>query len=284
MNFVGRDYELDQLNTLYKAEGSQLVAVYGRRRVGKSTLVEQLMLHKPNLQFEGLEKVRTKGQIEQFTIDLRHQVADSILDSVVFANWQAVFEYLTRYFDECQEKQLIFFDEFQWMAVGQSKLVSLIKSYWDRYWSKQNIMLVLCGSVSSYMIKRVIKSKAMYGRINYELALQPFSPPEIKLLLNNKRSNDEVLLYSLIFGGIPKYLREIDVSKSFDQNMSQLLFVRNGQLVGEYEKIFYSQFKEPKIYEAIAKVLSTQPMSQEDIAKKIKLSSGGGWCSYFTNL
>lgn len=285
MVFVGRGNELNEFNALYKAPGAKLVVVYGRRRVGKSTLIEQFMSDKPHLHFDGLEKVRTKGQIEQFTLDLARQINEPLLKNVRFDDWTTVFDYLTDYLSKNKKKKtVILLDEFQWLAVGRSKLVSLIKSYWDRFWSKLNVVLVLCGSVSSFMIKRVIKSKALYGRINWELCLRPFSPNETLELLDGKRSKDEVMLYNIILGGIPKYLQEINPSRSFDQNINKLFFVENAMFANEYEKIFFSQFKEYKIYEKIALHLKEQPLTLDKISKKIKLPSGGGLKTYLNNL
>jgi uncharacterized protein len=243
MNFIGRRVELDKLNSLYTRKGSSLIVIYGRRRVGKSTLVECFVEDKLCLHFEGLERVHTKNQIKQFSADLKTQIDDPLLQHADFQDWSPIFDYLTTYFKRQRKKCILFIDEFQWLAANQSILVSLIKSYWDRFWSKSNVMLILCGSVSSYMVKRVIKAKALYGRINWELCLQPLMPKEAYSLLQKKRSKDEVLRYTLLFGGIPKYLNEINPNKSFDQNINQLCFIQNCLFANEYEKIFYSQFK-----------------------------------------
>lgn len=284
MRFVGRTLEQEELESLYRAPDAKLVVVYGRRRIGKSTLIEKFIQNKPHLSLEGLEKVRTKGQLHQATHHLAEHIADPLLRNATFEDWASLFDYLTHYFSNSPKKQVLFLDEFQWLAVNQSKLVSIIKSYWDRHWSKQNVMLILCGSVSSYMVKRVIRSKALYGRINWELCLQPLAPNEIAQLLDHKRSQDEILLYSMILGGIPKYLKEIDPHKSFEQNMNRLFFMRNSLFSEEYHRIFFSQFKEHKIYESIIQALRSAPLSQEEIAKATSLSSGGGLKSYLNNL
>ncbi len=269
---------------LYHSPQAKLAVIYGRRRVGKSTLVERFISNKHHLHFEGLEGVATKGQLVHVLNDLRKQTSEPLLENVNFHSWIPLLDYLTEYFSKQKRKCIIFLDEFQWLAANQSKLVSLIKNYWDRYWSKQNVMLILCGSVSSYMVKRVIQSKALYGRINWELCLQPFSPKETFLLLDSKRSKDEVLLYSLIFGGIPKYLQEIDPHKSFEQNINKLFLKKNSLFVNEYSRIFYSQFKEHRVYEAIARYLNTQPRTLDEISSFMKFPSGGGLKLYLENL
>lgn len=284
MAFVGREYELEELEALYRSPRANLVVIYGRRRVGKSTLVEQFIANKPHVRFEGLEKVKTPGQIAQVNKDIVKYIDDPLLKSVKFDSWNVIFDYFVKYFSHQPQKCVLFLDEFQWLAANRTKLVSLIKSYWDQYWSKQNVMIILCGSVSSYMVKRVLRSKALYGRINWELCLAPFSPNEIYQLLDQKRSKSEILLYSMILGGIPKYLQEIDPNKSFDQNINKLLFTRSGKLVNEYQKVFYSQFGEYKIYESICHHLIDRPLSFDEISNKTDITSGGGLSRYLKNL
>lgn len=284
MSFIGRTNELTELNELYLSKQSKLIVIYGRRRVGKSRLVEQFIKSKPALCFEGLEGLHTQEQINLFLADLSKQLNDPILAKSKLDNWTLIFDYLTKYFSRKKKKLVLFLDEFQWLAAGQNKLISLLKKYWDKEWSKQNVMLILCGSVSSYMVKKVIQSKALYGRINWQLCLHPLNLSEIHQLLGNKRSKDEVLKYAMIFGGIPKYLNEINTHLSFEKNINKLCFTRNGILIDEYKKAFYSQFKEYGNYITIVEFLKTQPHTLKDVANKLKLPSGGGVKSYLDNL
>ncbi len=284
MKFIGRKQELDDLAELYQAKESKLAVLYGRRRVGKSCLVTYFMRDKQHLHFEGLEQGRTKAQLTQFVFDLSKQLNDELLKQVKLDSWEPILDYLTRLFSRSKRKYILFLDEFQWLAANQSKLVGILKKYWDQHWSKQNVMLILCGSVCSYMTKRVISSKALYGRIHWECCLQPLNPLESYQLLDGKRSVDEVFKYLQILGGIPKYLREIDISKSFDQNINSLLFTARGMLVNDYRQIFYSQFKEYKTYENIVRYLKDQPKTLDEIALKLKIPSGGGVKVYLDNL
>ncbi|OGT63551.1 MAG: hypothetical protein A3J38_01170 [Gammaproteobacteria bacterium RIFCSPHIGHO2_12_FULL_45_9] len=284
MKFVGRTAELHHLNALYTAEDAKLIVLYGRRRIGKSRLIEQFIQGKKYLRFEGLENMRTKAQLAQFTEDLGAQLNDPVLKHTTFTSWTPILDYLTRFFTQNTEKYVVFLDEFQWLAANQRQLVSLLKKYWDLYWSKQQVMLILCGSVSSYMVRRVISSKALYGRIHWELCLQPLTPQETCQLLHNKRSPDEVLKYACILGGIPKYLNEIDPQKSFSQNMNNLFFKQTSILAHDYGRIFYSQFKEYKTYENIVLFLKDHPKSLEEISQHLKIISGGGVKSYLENL
>lgn len=284
MSFVGRLPELLELEKLYQQDKANLVVGYGRRRVGKSTLFDEFMSKKRHVKLEGLERASTKEQLKHVTADLAQQVNDPLLLQTTFKTWRSFFDYMTNVFSQNKRKTILLLDEFQWLAVNQSRLASLIKFYWDRHWRKQKVMLILCGSVSSFMIKRVINSKALYGRISLELCLPPFQPNEIHRLLQQKRNKDESLLYALTIGGIPKYLEEIDIKLSFDQNINRLCFTRNGLLVNEYECIFYSQFKEHKTYENIVKCLVNKPLSLDEISRATKIATGGGLKNYLSNL
>lgn len=282
--FIGRTQELTQLKRLYDAKTSKLVVIYGRRRIGKSTLIEHFMASKDHLHFEGLEGGSTKDQLTQFLYDLSEQVGDPLLKEVKPTSWLPVLDYLTKLFARKKSKTIIFMDEFQWLSVNQNKLVSLIKKVWDIHWSKQNVMLILCGSVCSFMTARVISSKALYGRIHWECCLPPLDAIDAYALLRKKRNPDEVMLYLLTIGGIPKYLNEVALNRSFDQNINALLFTEGGSLVNDYEKVFYSQFREYQTYESIVRLLKNQPLTLAEIAEKLKQSSGGGLKSYLQNL
>ncbi len=250
--FVGRKNELKELERLSKSPSAKLAVIYGRRRIGKSSLIEHFAIGKTCLQFEGLEGEETPEQIKSFTNDLIKQINDPILKSVNFRSWEEVFTYLTIHLKKNKKRKIIlFFDEFQWLAANQSSLVSLFKKFWDQEWKKLNVFIILCGSISSYIVKKVIKSKALYGRIDWEHMLGPLSLEEAFLLLKEKRSKEEVLKYFMILGGIPRYLESIDTNKSFEQNMNLLFFRKDAPFFNEYEKIFYSQFKEHKTYEKI---------------------------------
>ena len=286
--FAGRVHELEKLKNFYRTKNSNLLVVYGRRRIGKSSLIEEFAKSKPFLRLEGLEHEETASQIRQATHDLLRQLRDPILKSVKFETWEALLDYLSEYLRREAAKQgqkrIIFLDEFQWLGAGQSKLVSLIKKYWDQEWKKYHVMLVLCGSISSYMVKKVIRSKALYGRVDWELNLRPLSPSEANLLLKSKRSLDEVFLYQLIFGGIPKYLEQINPQRSLRQNLDHLLFDAASPFFNEYEKVFYSQFKEHRIYEKIVRFIAHHPKTLGQIADHLQMPSGGGIKYYLENL
>jgi AAA+ ATPase superfamily predicted ATPase len=162
---IGRKMESGLLIEYSQKPTAQLVCVYGRRRIGKSFLIEKVFQDKNFLQFEGLENEHTDVQIKNFTHDLARQTGNKILFHAKVYEWDQILDEFTKYLQQQKEHTVILFDEFQWMAAQKSLLVSLFKKYWDQYWSKCNVTIILCGSISSFMVKKVIKSKALYGRI-----------------------------------------------------------------------------------------------------------------------
>ncbi|MFW5887324.1 MAG: AAA family ATPase [Bacteriovoracia bacterium] len=283
--FIGRNEEIHDLEKLYNEERSSFVVVYGRRRIGKSSLIDKFCSNKSSMRFEGIEGEHSAEQITQFQRDLKKQVDDKFLKQMNFSKWEDIFDYMTVQIKKSEKKLVLFFDEFQWMAASQSKLVSLLKKVWDNDWKKtQKVMLVLCGSVAPFMIRKVIKSNALYGRIDYELCLKGLGPKDVKKLIGGSRSIYEIFKYILILGGVPRYIEIINSKKSFEQNIQNLFFKSNSLLLSEYEKIFYSQFREHKNYEKIVKYLSNTPRNLQEISKHLKMESSGGVKSYLDNL
>ena len=140
------------------------------------------------------------------------------------------------------KKIIIVFDEIQWMASGRTKLVSILKSYWDNYFTNENILFILCGSVAHYVVKKIIKAKSLYGRISSQILLQQLDPKNARRMLK-KRGNFEALKYILLFGGVPKYLEEINVNESFDQNIENLCFKATGFFNEKLRKFSFLNLK-----------------------------------------
>lgn len=281
---VGRDDELNTLNSLMKSKKAELLVLYGRRRIGKSSLIQHFCHGKKALLFEALEGESTKAQIDHFTAQMRSQISDPLLDGIEFHDWGAVFGYVTHYLERNEERIILFFDEFQWQAANQTRLVSLLKFTWDNHWKKHRPLLILCGSIGSFMVRNVLKSKALYGRTTSEMHLKGLPPASIKKMLGGMRSDEEALRYLLVFGGIPKYLEEVDPTKSFTQNMSRLCFSPDGVMVSEIERIFASQFRTPSTYKRIISELLYGPKRLKEISDALQMESSGGLKVYLDNL
>jgi len=277
--FVGRNNELKLLNEKYNSSKSELAVIYGRRRIGKTSLVKHFIKGKPYvLTFEGIEGEHTSYQVNHFAGKLISQTKEPFIEPISLNTWETAFTYLTeKKLGKPQRKKkfILFFDEIQWMAAGRNRLISIIKYFWDNFWKDKNVMLILCGSIASFVIKKIIKSKALYGRISMEILLKGLKPDEAAELFMKKRSKEEILKYQLIFGGVPKYLEETDINKSFNQNINALCFSANSLMIKEIEKIFYSQFRKAENYIRIINLLKNSLLSLNDIALKLGKISGG---------
>ncbi len=284
-NFIGRTQYLKTLDREWKRNKSSLIAIYGRRRVGKSTLINEFTKRKKVLFFEGIEGEQSATQIAHFLKQLSLQVNEPHLADLKYSNWSDVFELLSQIIKRFPDVVVVF-DELTWMAASKTRLVSLIKLYWDQHWKQhRHCVLILCSSIASWMVKNVVKSKALYGRISHQLLVEPLQPSEVAQFIGKTRGEQEVLQYLLCFGGIPRYLEEFDFKRSISWNIEQTCLSKSGFFYDEADKIFYNQFKETQVYKKIFHTLLDKgPASLDALAKQAGQPTGGGFKAYLDNL
>ena len=278
--FIGRKYELDLIRSqLADNKKAQLIILYGRRRVGKSTLIrESVKQERRVLFFEGIEGGRRQDQIDQFLNDLSLQTGRVKLSA---SNWRDVF----RGVGELVEKGrwVLVFDEFPWMGSGRTQIVSELKLYWDRWSKNPNVALFLCGSVASFMLQHVVHSKALHNRKTLEICLKPLSPKETGAFIPRRSVVEKAGLY-MTLGGIPKYLEQIDANRSLHNNLNRLAFSSNGFFIEEFETLFKEQFKSTRVYSSIVEALAKSPANVTMLSKKIGVAKGGGFKKQLDNL
>jgi uncharacterized protein len=277
----GRDLEIALLEKSYKEDKSNLIALYGRRRIGKSYLLKTYCKTKKSVFIEGLENVDTPGQIINFQKEFYKQTNAPLLKNSPFTEWSEIFDFLSDYVEKQNEKIVIVFDELQWMSAGKTALISLLKMYWDQHLLPSNkVQFILCGSIASFMINQVIHGKALYGRIDLELQIKELSPYFARKIISGPISDTDFFHWYLTIGGVPKYYTLINPSMSYIKNMEALFFTDSGYLFNEMDKIFYSQFKEAKTYEKIIKSLQNNIKTSDQLSKDLKFPSGGGFLRY----
>ncbi|MCE2929646.1 MAG: AAA family ATPase, partial [Candidatus Caenarcaniphilales bacterium] len=276
MAFCGRQYELDLLRKELDSSHASLIAIYGRRRVGKTRLVKEAFAKKLWI-FEGVEGLSTKQQIKAVLKSLSDLTENSTYQYLSANNWFQVFEILHEVWQN-HGKPVIFFDEVQWLANFRKPFISIFKSFWEKYWSlDKKSVIVFCGSVSSFMTTNIIQSSALYQRITSVIHLEPLSILEVKEFFRDKKRHylDILDLYMCI-GGIPKYWEFVDPNKSSEQNINELFFMKDAKLLKEYELLFHSNFKNKINYQEIVEFLYKNPSSSyKEIAQKTRLSTGG---------
>lgn len=281
MSFIGRKTELDELGQFLTSSKPQIAALYGRRRVGKSMLIRNALEGRSPLMFDGLDGVSMQRQIRHFMQQLQGQTGTKRSH---VSDWETALNALCAAVRD--DPRPIVLDEFPWMANYQSELVSVLKSIWDNTLSQFPAQkLILCGSIASFMVDKVINSSALYGRITTEINLRPFKLPETREMLAS-RGVEEILLAQMVTSGVPQYLELLSIAPSVTAGLQALSFKPSGHFTNEYRKIFTSHFGRNPAFEAIVRALAARPMGlmREELAHDAGLSAGGQLSDYLRDL
>lgn len=278
-NFIGRAEEIKKLSQLKNHEEALMIILYGRRRVGKTELLEQVFRDRNLLKFEGLEDKPEETQRQLVMNQLARYAGENLLKNIQTQTWQDVFEWIYKFTQT--GTWTIYFEELQWLANYQDDFVKYLKLAWDN-WFRRNpkIVLILCGSSASFIINHVIKSKALHNRSQYEFYLKPLSLKESAEFLS-KRNFVEVLDGYLTLGGIPEYLKRLNLSDAHQQpsiflSLCEQSFLPNAYFSTEYQRIFISSLSHNPLYKKIIELLSQHKfMTRGDLLEKLGANSGG---------
>ncbi len=245
-NFVGRTQELEQLSTISNSGEASIVAVYGRRRVGKTELLEQAFRERNILKFEGIEGLSQPEQMEHVMWQFSEYSNNALLAKVKIGSWTEFFKLIS---DVVKNGiWTLYFEEVQWLADYKDKFISELKYFWDNHFRhNRKLILVLCGSSPSFMVNNVLHSKALYNRSLYEISLKEFSLGETKQFLK-KRSGREIMDAYLSVGGIPEYLKWINQDTSVFLSLCKNSFTAGSFFSHEYKRIFISSMAKKKNY------------------------------------
>jgi len=278
--FVGRTHELTLIRErLSDRSKAQLIVIYGRRRIGKSTLIrEAVSAERRVLFFEGIEGENTRVQIDQFLDDLARQTGRVRLGA---KTWREVFRGIGEIIES--GRWVLVFDELPWMGAGRTSIVSQLKLHWDRWVRNPEVALFLCGSVASFMVRHVVHSKALHNRKTLEMCLGPLFPWEAGQFIPRRSPRERAQLY-MCLGGVPKYLEQMDPRRSVEQNLNKLCFTADGFFVEEYETLFKEQFRSLKVYESVVAELARSPASLSELGRRIGVVKGGGFREQLQNL
>jgi uncharacterized protein len=285
MALASRQKEIKLLNKLFLSRKAELLAIFGRRRVGKTFLVRAFFEKKKCVFFDaaGTRKGAMKDQIFNFT----QRMADVFLAGImpqVKNSWNETFKLLNDLILKVpkNKKVVIFLDELPWMATKRAKLLDAIDYYWNQYWSKESrIKLIVCGSSASWIINKIINNKGgLYNRVTETIHLKPFNLFETSeyLAANNVRLNNKQIteLY-MITGGVPFYLSKIEAGRSATQAIEALAFDSTSLLFNEFNALFESLFENADAYIEIIKAIAKhhEGMGQEALFKALKKTSKG---------
>ena len=260
---IGRDKEKKILLDTLSEEYSQFVAVYGRRRVGKTFLIRESFDNKFDFQFTGAAKLTARKQLVRFRRTLKEH---GLKDTSELANWGDAFSELKRLIVSMpNDKKVIFLDELPWMDAPRSGFLSELESFWNGWASaRKDIVFIVCGSSTSWMVKKIIKNKGgLHNRLNHRISIKPFSlglceklAQSRGLVLNRK----QMLEAYMVFGGVPYYWSLLQKGASITQEIDRLIFSHDGELHDEFEMLYASLFKKPEPYIKVIELLARKKM------------------------
>jgi uncharacterized protein len=280
---IGREKQAKILQDLLETSESELVSVIGRRRVGKTFLVQTV--YAQNLAFEitGIQHASNREQLQQFSIAL-NLFAKPPLPIPIPQNWLEAFHLLILYLEKVAEgrKPVIFFDELPWLAAHRSGFLNAFSFFWNSWAVKNKVVVVICGSAAYWMIQKVVHNKGgLYNRITKRIHLQPFTLRETESYLQQRGLNlDRYQVTSLYMamGGIPHYLKEIQKGESVAQIIDRICFEQDGILNDEFKQLYTSLFDEAESHIGVVRALATKwsGLTRSEIIQQTGLSNGGG--------
>jgi len=283
---VGRNKEVKIFEQIWKSPQAELVALYGRRRVGKTHLVRSCFGDRGiYVEFTGIQKGSLKRQLRAFTTQIS-KVFFSGAPIQQPRNWLEAFELLNLELDKVapSKKITLFFDELPWMATKRSKLLQELDHFWNTKWSLMpNINVILCGSAASWMIDNIIRAKGgLHNRLTRRIKLEPFNLATTKSFIEKLSFNynyQQVCELYMVTGGIPYYLNCLDKKKSLIQNIESLCFSEEGELFDEFDLMFESLYKQSQANIRIVRAIFSKKkgIKRDDLLKKVKMKSGGSF-------
>lgn len=284
---IGRDAEKKILHELLHSKEAELIAILGRRRVGKTYLIRNFYHKHLAFEFTGLHDTSLAEQLSGFS-DALKQVMPIAIQPAVPVNWKQAFQFLSEYLKTqlFHEPVAILLDEFPWIHTRKSGFLMAFGHWWNTWASRQpQLKVVICGSAASWMIDNILNNRGgLHNRVSRTIRLLPFSLGETEQYLlsrNIKLDQFQLLQLYMAIGGIPQYLKQVSKGESAAQIIDKLCFAKNGLLKTEFNNLYKSLFSNSEHHEAIVRALSkkNKGMSREEVIEVCGFSSGG-WTSH----
>lgn len=278
---IGRKKQQEVFKEAITSKRSEFIVVYGRRRVGKTYLIKTYFKDKFDYELTGIQNGSLADQLENFQEKLSEQIGEDIAKP---KNWMSAFRMLKKYLSSKKKKQkkIIFFDELPWIDTHKSKFLGMLGHFWNDWALYNNVVLVVCGSAASWMIKNVLNNKGgLHNRATQYVPLVPFTLSETEQFLKAKKikaNRYQIVQLYMALGGIPYYLELLKPQQSIPQNIDRLCFESNGFLRDEFDRLYKSLFDKAENHILVVKALASKwkGLTRKEIAIITGLSNGGG--------
>ncbi|MBQ4406878.1 MAG: ATP-binding protein [Bacteroidales bacterium] len=278
---IGRKSQTAELDEIMKSDAPEFVVIFGRRRIGKTYLINQYYDDKFTFKHTGLASKDKNEQLKNFGESLRRYGSSLCPDP---KDWMEAFALLRTLLEnkKSKGKKVVFIDELPYMSTPKSNLITALEHFWNDYGNTQNnLVLIICGSATSWIVKNIIKNKGgLHNRITRRIYLHPFTVSECKEFFDYKNiiiGDKDILECYMIMGGVPYYLSLMQRGKSLAQNVDQMFFKRQGKLYGEFDELYSSLFDESSTYIKVIEAIGqkNKGLSRKEIIKATGLPDGG---------
>ncbi len=277
--FIGREREQQLLNEYLHSDQSEFIAVYGRRRVGKTFLIQHIIGNEYAFYVAGMNNVSMRIQLDNFIHALNKQGWHS--NSI--STWLEAFIALEEYLETLPHgNKIVYIDEMPWMDTPRSNFISGLEHFWNSWatW-RDDIKLIVCGSATSWIINNLIRNRGgLHNRVTHKISLKPFTLRECRLYFDARGfrlSNKQIAECYMVLGGVPFYLSKLNKGESIAQNIDRLLFAEDGELYDEFQSLYNSLYKNAsdhiKVVTALA--LKGKGLTRKELVSKSKVADNG---------
>ncbi len=282
-HLIGRQKEIKKLQQYTTSMKSEFIAVYGRRRVGKTYLIREVFANQFAFQMTGRDRVGKADQLRQFHTSISRYNKINPPEKPA-KDWFEAFNQLIDFLEliEGDEKKIIFLDELPWLDTPKSKFLSGLEYFWNSWASaRRDILLIVCGSAASWMITNLLNNRGgLHNRITGRIKLAPFTLAETEAFLKYKGiafDPYQIILLYMVLGGIPFYLDNVEPGRSATQNINALCFEKGAMLRDEYDNLYASLFKKAGRHKAVVEALAQKKkgLTRGEIKQISKLPNGG---------
>ena len=277
--FVGREKEIQQLNEYLQSDQSEFIAIYGRRRVGKTFLVQRVIGDDYAFYVAGMNNVTMRIQLRNFMQGIRKHRPETPL----VKNWLDAFIALENYLDSLPDgRKIVFIDEMPWMDTPRSNFVSGLEHFWNSWASwRDDVKLIVCGSATSWIINNLIKNRGgLHNRVTHKIQVKPFTLKECRAFFDAsgfRLSAKQIAECYMVLGGVPFYLSKMKKGEGVAQNIDRLLFADDGELHNEFQSLYSSLYKNADNHIKIVTALAAKGkgMTRQELLEKTKLPDNG---------